>query len=56
MSHHRPPLLAVSAFGLGSCNPFRHDQAVEVSTKDENLNSRWHATLATPASLPARCR
>jgi hypothetical protein len=36
---------------LASCNPFRHEQAVEVSTKDENLNSRWHATLATPAEL-----
>jgi hypothetical protein len=51
MSNHRLLLLAVSAFAIGSCNPFRHEQAVEVSTKDENLNSRWHATLATPAEL-----
>jgi hypothetical protein len=51
MSYHRLLLLAVSAFALSSCNPFRHEQAVEVSTKDENLNSRWHATLATPAEL-----
>jgi hypothetical protein len=51
MSHHRLFLLAVSAFALASCNPFRHDQAVQVSTKDENLNSRWHANLATPANL-----
>jgi hypothetical protein len=51
MYNHRLLLLAVSAFALSSCNPFRHDQAVQVSTKDENLNSRWHATLATPAEL-----
>jgi hypothetical protein len=44
-------LLAVVAVSLTSCNPFRHDTAVEVSTKDENLNSRWHANLATPAEL-----
>jgi hypothetical protein len=51
MYNHRLLLLAVSAFALTSCNPFRHEQAVEVSTKDENLNSRWHASLATPADL-----
>src|SRR6476659_11181214 len=44
-------LLVVSAVALTSCNPFRHGQAVEVTTKDENLNSRWHANLATPANL-----
>ena len=44
-------LLAVSAFALTSCNPFHHESAVQVSTKDENLNSRWHANLATPAEL-----
>ena len=51
MHRHRLLLLAVSALALSSCNPFRHDQAVQVSTKDENLNSRWHANLATPADL-----
>jgi hypothetical protein len=51
MYHPRLLLLAVSGLALISCNPFRHDQAVQVSTKDENLNSRWHATLATPADL-----
>jgi hypothetical protein len=44
-------LLVVSAVALTSCNPFHHGQAVEVTTKDENLNSRWHATLASPADL-----
>ena len=51
MYQHRFLLLAVSAFALGSCNPFHHEQPVQVSAKDENLNSRWHATLATPADL-----
>jgi hypothetical protein len=49
--NHRLLMLAVSAFALASCNPFRNESAVEVSTKDENLNSRWHANLATPAEL-----
>jgi hypothetical protein len=51
MHHLRLLLVAVSALSLASCNPFHHEQAVQVSTKDENLNSRWHANLATPANL-----
>lgn len=51
MHNHRLLMLAISAFALTSCNPFRHESAVVVSTKDENLNSRWHANLATPADL-----
>jgi hypothetical protein len=51
MYSRRLLLLAVSAFALTSCNPFHHESAVEVSTKDENLNARWHANLATPAEL-----
>jgi hypothetical protein len=51
MPSHRLLLLAVSALALAACNPFRSNQAVEVSTKDQNLNSRWHANLATPAGL-----
>ena len=51
MYSHRLLALALSAVALTSCNPFHHGQAVEVSTKDENLNSRWHANLATPAEL-----
>lgn len=51
MSTQRLLMLAVSAFALTACNPFRHDPAVEVSTGDQNLNSRWHANLATPANL-----
>ena len=51
MFNPRLLLLAASALALSSCNPFRHEQAVQVSTKDENLNSRWHGSLATPAEL-----
>jgi hypothetical protein len=51
MRHPRLFLLAVSALALTSCNPFRQEPAVQVSTKDENLNSRWHANLASPADL-----
>ena len=51
MSTPRVVMLAIAAFALSSCNPFRHDSAVQVSAKDENLNSRWHANLATPADL-----
>ncbi len=44
-------MLAVSALALTSCNPFHHDPAVEVTTKDETRNSSWHASLATPSDL-----
>jgi len=43
--------LAALALAAAACNPFHHQRAVEVSTGDVNLNSRWHANLATPAEL-----
>ena len=43
--------LAAVAFVAWGCNPFHHQRAVEVSNGDVNLNSRWHANLATPAEL-----
>ena len=51
MHQHHLIMLAVGTLALVSCNPFRRDAAVQVSAKDENLNSRWHANLATPAEL-----
>jgi hypothetical protein len=51
MYTHRLLMLAVSAFALTSCNPFHHAPSVEVTTKDENLNTRWHASLESPAAL-----
>jgi hypothetical protein len=43
--------LAAVAFVAWGCNPFHHQRAVEVSNGDVNLNSRWHANLASPAGL-----
>ena len=37
MYTHRMLLLAVSAFALTSCNPFRRDAAVQMNTKDEGV-------------------
>jgi len=51
MSKHSMLLFAVSAFALTACNPFRHKPAVEVGAADLNLNSRWHANLASPSDL-----
>ena len=35
---------------LGACNPFHREPVTEVS-RDANVNSRWRASLVTPASL-----
>ena len=51
MHGHRFLTLAVTVFAVTACNPFHHQRAVEVSTGDVNLNSRWHASLASPADL-----
>jgi hypothetical protein len=44
-------LVAVSAFALTACNPFRHEPAVEVSAEDVNRNARWHGTVTSPSEL-----
>jgi hypothetical protein len=51
MSRQSAVLLAFSALIFTACNPFHRSQAVEMSAKDVNLNTRWHANLASPASL-----
>lgn len=51
MSTHRALLITVSVLTSAACNAFRHDPAVQVTAKDVSLNSRWHANLASPASL-----
>jgi hypothetical protein len=43
--------VTLSILGLAACNPFRQQSAVELSTGDAALNSRWHANLASPAAL-----
>jgi hypothetical protein len=40
--------VGLSLFGLAACS---QQAAVELSTGDAALNSRWHANLASPATL-----
>lgn len=42
------PLLLVPT---AACNPFYRTPPVQVADDDGALNTRWHATLASPASL-----
>ncbi|HSH75993.1 MAG TPA: hypothetical protein VLA09_09955 [Longimicrobiales bacterium] len=41
-------LVLISA---AACNTFNRGQAVRMSTQDTELNTRWHASLVSPASL-----
>jgi hypothetical protein len=43
--------LVAVAFTLGACSMMKPKQAVEVSTADVNLNSSWHASIASPTDL-----
>lgn len=43
--------LALALLAATACNPFQRTPAVAVSTEDAMLNTRWHANLASPASL-----
>jgi hypothetical protein len=45
------PAVALSLLASSACNPFHHETAVQVSARDAMVNSRWHANLASPASL-----
>ena len=54
----RPSLYTIAATGalaLAACNPFRsplkHEPVVQVTTRDANMNSRWHGQLTTPSNL-----
>ena len=48
-------ILATGSLALVACNPFRsplkQDPVVQVSTRDANVNSRWHGSLASPSNL-----
>jgi hypothetical protein len=55
---HRMPLHALvttGALALLACNPFRSPMkqapVVQVSTRDANVNARWHGTLTSPSNL-----
>lgn len=45
------PLLTVALAVLASTACFHQDPVVEVTAKDATLNTRWHANLASPATL-----
>jgi hypothetical protein len=44
-------MCVLCALSATACNPFARGRAVEVSAGDTMLNTRWHANLASPASL-----
>ena len=48
-------IVATGALALVACNPFRsplkQDPVVQVTTRDANINSRWHGTLTSPSNL-----
>lgn len=46
----RTALMLVSLSLLGACNPFRREPVSEVR-RDVNENSRWRASLVSPAAL-----
>src|SRR5580704_766687 len=50
MKHQSLALLA-AALTLGACSVIHPKPVDEVSTADVNLNSSWHATVASPAEL-----
>lgn len=49
MSTPRFLTAAIAVLLLPAC--FHQDPVVQVSTQDATLNTRWHANLASPASL-----
>lgn len=51
MSSRGLVLMTFAAVMFAACNPFRSDPAVQMSAEDPTLNSRWHANLASPATL-----
>jgi hypothetical protein len=51
MQSTRSIILAAAALTLGACSVLEPKQAVEMSAADVNLNSRWHASVTSPAEL-----
>ena len=50
MPSSRLLLLTASTLAIAACNPFHREPVTEV-TRDANINTRWRASLVTPASL-----
>ena len=51
MQSSRSLALVAAALTLGACSMLGPKPAVEMSAKDVNLNTRWHASVASPAEL-----
>ncbi len=51
MQSSRSLALVAAALTLGACSVLEPKQAVEMSTADVHLNTRWHASIASPAEL-----
>lgn len=49
-THTYHALALASLFALAACNPFHRDPVSEVE-RDVNVNSRWRASLVSPAAL-----
>jgi hypothetical protein len=48
--HTRYPLALAALFAVTACNPFHREPVSEVR-QDANVNSRWRASLVSPAAL-----
>jgi|SRR6185437_2696965 len=48
---HRSLVVLTVALTLGACSMLQSKPADEVSTADVNLNSTWHANIASPPEL-----
>jgi hypothetical protein len=48
--HTRHALVLASLFAVAACNPFHREPVSEVR-RDANVNSRWRASLVSPAAL-----
>ena len=51
MNIRRTVLVVLALLAPAACSTFGGDPAVEVTAQDATLNTRWHANLASPASL-----
>jgi hypothetical protein len=51
MDSYLPLALTAIALMLGACSIMTPKPAVEVSAADVNLNSSWHASIASPTDL-----
>ena len=48
---HRSFVLVVATLALGACSTFQPKSADRVSAADVNLNTSWHASIASPPDL-----